>query len=58
MTFSDPYRTIIVEPVEVPAEPARTPAPEEKPAREQRPEAPEAVPEPAEAQVLTLGLDP
>jgi hypothetical protein len=55
VTFSDPHRTIIVEPVELPAEPA----PAETPAREPKPEPePERAPaEPAEPQKVPAGFD-
>jgi hypothetical protein len=49
LTFSDPYRTIVVEPISVPAErrPAERPAPDLEPEREPRPvEEPEREPDP------------
>jgi hypothetical protein len=49
VTFSDPYRTIVVEPVSVPAEPspAERPAPEEEPGHKPRPaQEPQREPEP------------
>lgn len=52
MTFSDPYRTIIVEPAREPAAPERQPAPEERPEPEPRREPePKRRPAPAKSEV-------